>query len=619
MEKAERTQGRGIWGWTWRIGLGTLAMVVIAMLALAVNLIWFKPIFPRAFFDRVFITYALQDPELLTSLSILEQFGLRGHNARLTDASLAHEDRLFEQARRDYATLMSYDDERLSPQDRLSKAILAYWLERELEREPYRFHDYPVNQLYGLQNRIPSFLDSNHAITDRRSAEHYIARLEAVPVKFAQAMEGLLVREERGIIPPTFVIDKVLAEMRAFVAEPARENLLYTSFADKLRESQITADEHDVLLADVAQAIEQAVYPAYRDYIEYFSALRAKSTDDAGVWKLPDGERFYAMELRRQTTTDLTPDEVHRLGLAEVERIQAEMLAILEAEGYDATQGFTTLIEQVADDPRFYYPDTEAGREQILTDYRAIIEEVSAGLDDAFRLRPKAGVEVRRVPQFREQTSAGAYYNPPAMDGSRPGVFYANLYDIRATPKYGMRALAYHEAVPGHHFQIALQQEQRGLPLFRNMPLFTAYIEGWALYAERLAWELGFLEDPYDNLGRLQAELFRAVRLVVDTGIHAKRWTREQAIEYMAANTGMALSDVVAEIERYIVMPGQACAYKVGMMEILRLREEARAALGEDFDLRDFHDVVLTTGSAPLAILRQVVEDWIASKRTAAS
>jgi uncharacterized protein (DUF885 family) len=605
-------KSRGVWGWTWRIGLWSFLVVLAAAAALAINTIWFKPIFPRAFFDRVFIEYALEDPELLTQLSLFEQFGIRGHNARLTDASPAFEDQQFRQLHEDYATLMSYDDEDLSDANRLNKAILAWFMKSRLDLEEFRYHDYPVNQLFGLQNQLPSFLDSFHAITDTLSASQYVQRLEAVPVKFDQAMEGLVLREQKGIIPPTFIIDKVLEEMQAFVAMPVKENILYSSFAKKLEKSEIPEAERAALLDQVAGAVGQSVYPAYRRYIDYFGALRAKSTNDAGVWKLPDGDRFYALQLRLMTTTDMTPDEVHALGLAEVSRIQGEILAILGKEGFDVSQGFAAVMEQLKNDPRFFYPDTDEGRQQILADYQAILDEISAGLGPAFRIRPRAGLEVRRVPEFKEKTSAGAYYNPPAMDGSRPGLFYVSLYDVQATPKYGMRTLAYHEGIPGHHFQIAIQMEQKGLPIFRTLPLFTAYSEGWALYAERLAWELGFEQDPLSNVGRLQAELFRAVRLVVDTGIHARRWTREEAIDYMAANTGMAMSDVVAEIERYIVMPGQACAYKIGMMEILRLREEAKAALGERFDLRDFHDLVLTTGAVPLTILRDVVEDWIA-------
>ncbi|MEM7353510.1 MAG: DUF885 domain-containing protein, partial [Acidobacteriota bacterium] len=323
---------------------------------------------------------------------------------------------------------------------------------------------------------------------------------------------------------------------------------------------------------------------------------------------------LYRLALQLFTTSDLEPEAIHRMGLAEVERIQAEMLTILDETGRDVSAGFAPAMAALQDDPSFYYPDTDEGRAAILRDYQVMIDEISAGLDGAFDIRPVAGVEVRREAEFKEATAPGAHYQRPAMDGSRPGVFFANLYDIKATPKYGMRTLAYHEAVPGHHFQIALQMEQEDLPFFRRLIPFTAFSEGWALYAERLAWELGFLEDPYDNLGRLQAELFRSVRLVVDTGIHHQRWSREAAIDYMLANTGMAESDVTSEIERYFIMPGQACAYKIGMMKILELREKAQEALGERFDLREFHRVVLTGGAMPLPMLERVVDELIESK-----
>ena len=313
----------------------------------------------------------------------------------------------------------------------------------------------------------------------------------------------------------------------------------------------------------------------------------------------------------------MTADEIHAIGVAEVKRIQTEMLEIFAAEGYDPSLGVKALFDELAEEERFYYPDTDAGRAQILEDYATIIDEIEAGISSAFNIKPKADIVVKRVPEFSEETAPGAYYNHPSRDGSRPGTFYANLFDIKATPKYGMRTLAYHEGVPGHHFQIAIQTELQGIPEFRKESGFTSYSEGWGLYAERLAWELGFQIDPYDNLGRLQGELFRAVRLVVDTGIHAKRWTREQAIDYMLANTGTAESDVISEIERYIVMPGQATAYKVGMMELLRLRAEAQEALGDKFDIRDFHDVILKDGALPLTALRELVMKYIAEKQAA--
>ena len=371
------------------------------------------------------------------------------------------------------------------------------------------------------------------------------------------------------------------------------------------------------LLAAAEADITAYVHPAYQLFIDYFTQLQAKAGTDDGYWALPNGDLAYEQLLKFFTTTNYTADEIHTKGLAEVDRIQTEIMTILAEEGYDVSQGFSVAIETLAADPKFYYEDSDAGRAQILVDYQHILDEVNAGLGDAFRIRPQAGMEVVRIPEFKEKTAPGAYYQQPAIDGSRPGRFYANLYDIKATPKYGMRTLAYHEGIPGHHFQIAVAMELEGMPLIRKMAPFTAYIEGWALYSERLAWELGFQQNSFDNIGRLQAELFRAVRLVVDTGIHHSRWTREQAIDYMKKNTGMSDRDVTAEIERYIVMPGQATAYKVGMMKILELREKAKLVLGTQFDLKDFHDVVLKNGAVPLDILETLVERYIADTKSA--
>lgn len=600
-----------------RAGIAVAVVLVSAALFIAHE--WYaRPFFINNFFNRAFIQYIWDKPETLTALGIFEQFGMTGHNAEWNDDSEAASDENHEFLLGLMATLGEYDPEKLSKSEVLSVAVLKELMGDPEQDRRFRFHNYPVNQLFGLQNSIPRFLDTFHKVNSGEDAEHYISRLSKVGVKMDQNMEGILVREEMGIIPPTFVIDKSIEIMREFVAQPAQENILYTSFAGKLDEAEAINDADKAAFLAAAQTqIENVVYPAYQGYVDYFTALRAKSSDDAGVWKLPDGDAYYKYLLRRNTTTDMTADEIHAIGVAEVERIQAEMLEIFAAGGYDPSLGVKALFDQLAEEEQFYYPDTDEGRAQILEDYAAIIEEIEAGVSGAFNIRPKAPIVVKRVPEFSEETAPGAYYNGPSRDGSRPGIFYANLFDIKATPRYGMRTLAYHEGVPGHHFQIAIQKELQGIPEFRKETGFTAYSEGWGLYAERLAWEMGFQADPYDNLGRLQAELFRAVRLVVDTGIHAKRWTREQAIDYMLANTGTAESDVIAEIERYIVMPAQATAYKVGMMELLRLRDEARQALGDRFDIRDFHDVVLKNGSLPLTTLRELVMEYIADKRAA--
>lgn len=574
---------------------------------------WYgKPYFINNFFNRFAMKIALDSPETLTSLHFLEGFGIRGHSSELDDNSPESTDQFFAYIAEERKVLQSYEDEDLTPDEHMSKRIAEYLFEFAAEAEPFRFHSYPVNQLFGVQNGFPTFMESQHQVNDLRDAEDYVARLQKLPKKFEQTLEGIKLRTEKGIIPPNFVIERVIEEMTGFTNTKTEENILYVSLKDKLDKLEDVSDQDkQEILSQAKSSIESQVYPAYENLTRYFSGLSDKADDRDGYWKLPNGDQAYRLALKLFTSSDYTPDYIHNVGLQEVARIQQEVLQILEQEGFDTSAGFEASIASLAEQERFYYPDSDEGRQQILDDYQRIIDDIDANLGDAFKIRAKAKVQVERIPEFKEKTSPGAYYNGPAVDGSRPGIFYANLYDIKATPKYSMRTLAYHEAIPGHHFQIAVAQELEGMPLFRKFAPFTAYVEGWALYAERVAWELGFLKDPYDNIGRLQAELFRAVRLVVDTGIHAKRWSRQEAIDYMKANTGMAESDVVSEIERYIVMPGQACAYKVGMMKILELRTKAKESLGDKFDLGDFHDVVLKNGAVPLDILEELVDGYI--------
>ena len=571
-----------------------------------------KPFLFRAYMDRTVLKIAFENPETLTSLGFLESMGIKGHNAHLDDVHPDRTDEFFDKIRAFGEGLERYDDEDLSDSERLTKEISLYLVAIAEDAYPYRYHTYPANQLAGIQSAFPTFMDSSHLVEDGEDVENYLSRISELPRKFEQHLLGLRIREERDIIPPRFVIERVLTEMRDFVATPPEENVLYTSLAAKMDEAEDISDEEAAAyLERVAAAIEESVYPAYDGFINYFGELEAKGGDDHGIWHLPNGDAVYELALRVFTTTDYTPEEIHQIGLAEVERIQAEMLEIFAVEGVDTSPGFTAAMDAYSSRPEFYYEDSAEGREQILADYMSMLDEFDLRLDEAFTLRPEAGLEVKRIPEFKEKTSPGAYYNPPSLDGTRPGVFYANLYDIQATPKFGMRTLAAHEGIPGHHFQIAIAQELEGMPLLRRLSPFVAYVEGWGLYSELVAAELGLMPTNADNIGRLTAELFRAVRLVVDTGIHRMRWTREEAIEYMLANTGMAESDVTAEIERYIVLPGQATAYKVGMMKILELRERAMEALGDRFDIRDFHDVVLRNGAVPLDILERLVDEYI--------
>ena len=596
-------------------GFLLLALLLLAGLFF-IHVWYFKPYNINLFFAKSAIKFVKDSPETLSSLRVLEPMGIDGHNAKLDDASIEAGDEMMVELQETYDTLMSYEDTDLDPADKMSKDVLAALLSVVIENQRFRFHNYPVNQLFGVQSNFPSFMESTHQIEDEGDAEDYISRLRAVDLKFSQVLDGLKHREQLGILPPQFVVSKVVEEMQNFVNTPPEEGILMVSLLEKMDDAKLDESLQKELAQEAKQVIENSVYPAYRELIDYFVQLDKKVEKNQGVWNLPDGDDYYQSALKLFTTTNATPEEIHQYGLSEVDRIQAEILAVLEQEGWDTSQGFSASIENLANSEQFYYSDSKEGRMQILADYETILDDIVPELSETFHDVPAAEMEVQRIPEFKEKTSPGAYYQRPAFDGSRPGVFYANLYDIKATPKYGMMTLAYHEGIPGHHFQIAIQQEQDDLPFFRRLIPFTAFSEGWALYAERLAYEMGMYEGkPYANIGRLQAELFRAVRLVVDTGIHAKRWSRERAINYMLDNTGMAESDVIAEIERYFVMPGQATAYKMGMRHILMLRNRAQQALGNDFDIRDFHRVILTNGAVPLTIMEQLVDEYITENK----
>jgi uncharacterized protein (DUF885 family) len=594
-----------------KIILSTVGVVVLALALFLIPTIWFKPWSIDHFYMRTFAVFALRHPMVLSSLRILEPMGIDFYDDDLDDMSMEFEEREARWVRKQLDVLRSYDREGMDEAGKLSYDLLEWYLVDIVDGNRFMYHNYPVNQLSGIQSGLPDFMMNTHQINNPGDAKDYIGRVSKFGIAFDQVLAGLTHREELGIVPPLFVIRHVLKEMRDFTAPDPTEQTLYTHFASETGEIEgFDTEKREELLADLEQEIRDTVYPAYRRLIEFFEHQEQIATTDDGVWKLPDGEAFYTYRLRRSTTTNMTADEIHKLGLAEVERIQTEMRGILEAEGYGASD-LAAAMNTLNEEERFLYPDSDEGREQILADYQALIDEIDAGLAPMFDVKPTTAVAVERVPEFMQATSPGAYYQRPPFDGSKPGTFYVNLRSVKEIPKFGMRTLAYHEAIPGHHFQIGLAQEMRGVPFFRRLLPFTAFTEGWALYAEMVATESGFQDDPYDRLGYLTGQVLRAVRLVVDTGIHAKRWTREEAIEYMLANTGMPETDVVAEIERYIVNPGQACAYKVGQLKIIELRQQAMDALGDRFDIRQFHNVVLTNGAVPLSILEQLVEAWI--------
>jgi len=597
--------------------LGVLTgLATILAIGLALQSWYYRPLSIGIFFERAFIQFVLEDPEAISSLGVFEQLGYKGFDGMLTDVSPAHEQKLAKMARDDLETLHAYDRASLSPSHQLSYDVLEWFLQDLVEGQRWLFHDYPVNQLFGVQSSTPDFMVQIHPIGGRRDVDNYIRRLSAFEAKFSGLLEGLRLREANGVVPPKFVIERVLAEMRAFVAMPPRENVLYTNLRDKMGHlGAIPTADRARLLGEAEQAIRDKVYPAYGRLIDYFVALQPKVTEDYGVWKLPDGDRYYDHLIRSHTTTSLNAEEVHNIGLAEVARIEKELDAVLQSQGLpDGT--IAERVTRLNGNPHLQYSNDDVGRAACLADYQRYIDQMERGLAPDFAAPPRFNIKVQRVPQFKEATAPGAYADTGSLDGSRPGVFYVNLRDMRDIWKYQMRTLAYHEAVPGHQLQGAIAQRLTDVPTFRKILPFSAYDEGWAVYAERLGWEMGFESDPLDNFGRLQSEMFRAVRLVVDTGIHRKHWTREQAIAYMREKTGMAEGEVVSEIERYFVIPGQALAYKIGMLKMLELRSRAQAQLGAAFDIRQFHAVVLGSGSLPLSILQKQVDNWVAGQQT---
>ena len=510
-----------------------------------------------------------------------------------------------------------FDYDALDDTDKLSYKLFAYEAEQDLADFPYRFHNYPINQMFGWQTRLPAFLINIHRVTSVDDANAYVARLRGVAKLIDQVIEGLETRADTGVLPPKFVyahaqsgIANVLAD--APFEDGAGDSTLLADFTAKVGALDITDDAKAALVADASEALEASFGPAFRKLSAYLAEQEKAVDGNRGIWSLPDGEAYYARRLKRMTSTELSPEAIHQIGLDDVARIHDEMRDIMNAVAFDGPlQAFFKFMRS---DARFYYPQTEVGRAAYLAKAVEVIETMKGRLDDAFTVKPKADIVVKAVEPFREKSGGKAFYQQPAPDGSRPGTYYANLHDMKAMPTYSIESLAYHEGIPGHHMQRAIQIELENLPRFRRFGGHTAYTEGWGLYAEYLGKEMGFYQDPYSDFGRLAAELWRAVRLVVDTGIHAKRWTREEAIEYHKANTPASEGDITKAVERYFVAPGQATAYKIGMRKIIELRQRARQSLGEAFDIREYHDLVLKNGPMPLGLLEDVIADWVRAK-----
>ncbi len=555
-----------------------------------------------AFFDEVFLDWLRHEPEAAAASRPFPPEEQQRLDAQLTEVGDQHARDRISRARTYLAQLRKFDRTKMTSEQRFSAEMLEHGLQDAIAEEPYLHLRFPINQFQGPQVRIPTLLTDIHPMRTAKDAENYLARLEAFPTKIDQSTALMRERAARGLLLPKFILAETAGQMKRFTAPAPESNILVTSFATRLDKINGIPAGHRAAMKETARKlVADSVYPAYRRASDELATEAAKATDQAGISRLPHGNEAYAFYLRRYTTTNLTPAEVHRIGLDEVKRIESEMDGLLRKLGYrDGTveQRMTALESDQQ------YPDTPDVREKVLADYSRYVEDARQRSLSSFLHTPQAPCIVQRIPEFQEANAAANYQTPPP-DGSRPGIFRVPLPGPRFD-KVRMRTLAYHEAIPGHHFQLALQVEMKSLPRFRRTYPFgplSAFTEGWGLYAERLASDLGwYANDPVGDLGRLGSELFRARRLVVDTGIHTKGWTRQQSIDY-----GIPRS----EVDRYTVWPGQACSYKIGQLKILELRERAKKQLGARFDLKQYHDVVLRNGSVPLALLERVVDAWI--------
>ncbi|MEE2566899.1 DUF885 domain-containing protein [Hyphobacterium marinum] len=512
----------------------------------------------------------------------------------------------------------TFDFDALDASAQISYRLFEYEAERARASFPFRRHGIIFNQLFGPHTGTVAILSGQHRISEVSHADAYIQRIEGVDEFLDVLIEESETRAGMGIVAPEWVYDRVLQTVRALASgapfDDGPDHPVWADFQRKVAALEISQDERDVLLARAETALLENWGPVYRRLAESLEAQRSMATQSDSVSIYPDGDDFYADRLAVYTTTGMTAQEIHALGLSEVARIHEEMRGIMAEVDFDGT--LQDFFEFMRTDPQFYYPNDDTGREEYLATATAIIDDMRERLPDYFGRLPQADIEVWRVEPFREQFAGKAFYENPALDGSRPGVYYANLYDMADMPIYQMATLAYHEGIPGHHMQRSIQQELDGIPMFRAFTAYTAYNEGWGLYAEFLPLEMGVYEDPYMNFGRLALELLRASRLVVDTGLHDQNWSREEAIAYMAENTPNPIGNITNEVERYVVLPGQATAYLIGKNRILGMRRTAEAALGDDFDIRAFHDLILSNGPLPLVILEEQVNDWIARQHS---
>jgi len=602
----------------WRI-TGWIALLLLAVVGYSgYRIVWGKPFTINMLANRQALEFLFQNPEVFTEVGIADGTIFDTYSGKLAPYDVSKRDRDYAQAAAFLREVREFDRAGLNRQDQITYDIVVDLNETTLSFKRFDWLPpnglYPISPMFGVQVELPSFMQTTHVVTNDKTARNYVKRLQAMGDKLDSVTAEMQRQAKAGVVLPASLLERSLIVIHDTVAAKAEENALVTTFVARMnRVKTLEGARKKELEQQAAEALRTHVYPAYSRMSAALEAVKPlAATQGAGVARLPEGGAYYAAMLKKMTTTDYSPQRVHALGLSEVVRIVQEMDTLLKAQGL-AAGSVGGRMAALGRDPRFLLPNNDDGRKQALARYQQILDEVNARMPEYFRSLPATRLTVERVPASEEKGSSGGYYQQAAMDGSRPGTFFANLRDLNETPTWGMKTLAYHEGIPGHHFQISIALGLKGLPLIRQQTLYTAYAEGWALYAEHFAAEIGmYKDDPWGDLGRLQDELLRAARLVVDTGLHAKGWSREQAIDYMVSTTGMAQADVTSEVERYMALPGQACAYKVGELKILEIREKAKAALGPKFNLKDFHAVVLENGGVPLTLLEQLVDEWVA-------
>ena len=576
----------------------------------------------KAVIDSITTAMLKDSPEYATSLTVPEALAGGPYKGRVTDMSAAAEAARNQWVAGWIKDLEAIKPDSLNPADKLTHAVVLSSTRYAAAAAPMGYgtagygspNPYILSQLTGSYVGIPDFLDSQHVVKTKDDADAWLARVEGFAGQMGHEVERVKADAAKGVIPPNFIIDRALGQLRTFAKIPAAENVLVSGLVRKAKESGLDSDQ---LGAAATKLVAEKVLPAYQAQIALMEELRTKSTADAGVWKLPQGDAYYQAATGYWTTTKMSPNEIHELGRDLVRSFGSQMDEGLKKLGM--TQGSVAeRMSALAKDPKYLYPNTDAGKEQLLADLNKQMVDLKKRLPEVFATLAKADCEVKRVPAYTEAGAPGGYYQSPAPDGSRPGAYYINLRDTAAWPKWSLPTLTYHEAQPGHHLQISLAQEAQGLPFLRSKMLwFGAYGEGWALYAEQLADEMGLYEnDIAGRLGYAQSAAFRAARLVVDTGLHSKKWTKEQAVDYMVEATGDTRDSIVTEVERYCVWPGQACSYMVGKTNLIRLRADAKTKLGDKFDIKAFHDQVLLPGPLPLDVLDSVIVDWQNSVKT---